>query len=203
MAVPGQENVTAAKKEFGVIAAPAGATPPTFSVNGSNAVGVTLKSSKVWVDITMTPGRKGANDVHITSLQPDGATKDVQDLTITFALPSDKIAPIKVPLRKLGPGHYLAPGFVVPINGTWRVTAKVLLSQFDLASMSDDLDVGGLSEQLRLGRAGTGRSPRAARPLHRTDRPPPRRVRDRARRPRREAVRCRRRLLACPTTQSR
>ena len=110
---------------------------------GSNAVGVTLKSSKVWVDITMTPGRKGANDVHITSLQPDGAPKDVQDLTLTFALPSDKIAPIKVPLRKLGPGHYLAPGFVVPINGTWRVTAKVLLSQFNLASISDDLDVGG------------------------------------------------------------
>jgi copper transport protein len=109
----------------------------------SNAVGVTLKANKIWVDITITPGRKGANDVHISTVQPDGAPKDVQDLTITFALPSDKIAPIKVPLRKLGPGHYLAPGFVVPINGTWRVTAKVLLSQFNLVSISDDLGVGG------------------------------------------------------------
>jgi len=139
-------EVAAAVAILAVTALLVNAAPAKIAFAGnfaSNAVGVTLKSNKIWVDITISPGRKGANDVHISTVQPDGAPKDVQDLTITFALPSDKIAPIKVPLRKLGPGHYLAPGFVVPLNGTWRVTAKVLLSQFNLVSISDDLGVGG------------------------------------------------------------
>jgi hypothetical protein len=62
--------------------------------------------------------------VHVSTLSPNGAPKGVEDLTITFALPDKKIAPIDVPLRELGPGHYLSPGFDIPFNGDWRVVAR-------------------------------------------------------------------------------
>lgn len=109
----------------------------------TGAIGVTLPAKKVWVDITLTPGKKGTNDVHVSTIAPNGAPKVVQDLTITFALPDRKIASIKVPLRNLGTGHYLSPGFEIPIAGTWSITAKPLLSEFNLVTITGELEVGG------------------------------------------------------------
>jgi len=106
------------------------------------AVGVTMKSTKVWVDFTATPGVKGPNDVHVNTLTPSGAPLDVQDLTVTIALPDRNIAPIVVALRRLSPGHYYAPGFVVPIAGDWRVTAKPLVSQFDQPTLRATVTFG-------------------------------------------------------------
>ena len=106
------------------------------------AVGVTLRSSTVAVDVTLTPGRAGPNDVHISVFTPAGAPRDVQQLTMTFDLASRGIAPIDVPLRRLGPGHYLSPGFTVPFPGTWRITAKALLTDVDLTTLVGKLAIG-------------------------------------------------------------
>ena len=95
------------------------------------AVGVTMKSKKVWVDFTAAPGVKGPNDVHANTLTPSGAPLDVAELKVTIDLPDRNIAPIELALRRLSPGHYYAPGFDVPLAGDWRVTAKPLVSQFD------------------------------------------------------------------------
>jgi copper transport protein len=101
-----------------------------------------MKSSKVDVDVSLTPGTKGRNDVHVSVLTPSGAPKDVADLTMTFELSDRKIAPIKVPLRKLSPGHYLSPGFDLPFSGDWRVVAKPVLSQFEVATLKATVTVG-------------------------------------------------------------
>jgi hypothetical protein len=75
---------------------------------------------------------------------PNGRPKKIDDLTVTIALPDKKIAPIKVPLQLLSDGsHYLAPGFNVPIAGTWRVTAKPVVSQFKELTIRGDLEVNG------------------------------------------------------------
>jgi copper transport protein len=106
------------------------------------AVGVTMKSNKVWVDFTATPGTAGRNDVHANTLNPSGAPLDVKELTVTMALPDRKIAPISVPLRRLSPGHYYSPGFDVPIAGDWQVTAKPLLTQFDEPTLRGNVTFG-------------------------------------------------------------
>ena len=61
----------------------------------------------------------------------NGGLTDPLDLQLTFDLPSHRIAPIAVPLRHLGAGHYLTSGLVLPIRGTWRVTARARLSDID------------------------------------------------------------------------
>jgi copper transport protein len=104
--------------------------------------GVTLRSDKVNVDVTMTPAVAGANDVHVDISDPDGAPKDIDDLTVTLALPDRKIAPIDVPLRRLGPGHYYSPGFQLPIAGDWRLTAKPLLSEFEQPTLRGKIEIG-------------------------------------------------------------
>lgn len=109
---------------------------------GSGAVETSLKSEKVTVDIVLTPGRSGRNDVHVSTVSPDGAPKRVEDLTITFALPDRKIAPIDVPLRKLDAQHYLSPGFDLPFDGEWKVTAKPRLTEFEQPTIRGTIDVG-------------------------------------------------------------
>jgi copper transport protein len=107
------------------------------------AIGVTMKSDKVWVDVTMVPGRRGANQLHVSTFTPQGRPKQVEEVTVTLSLPDRKIASIDVPLQLLSDGHYLAAGFNVPIAGTWRVTAKVVVSEFVELTLRGELEVGG------------------------------------------------------------
>ncbi|HEV2309814.1 MAG TPA: copper resistance protein CopC [Acidimicrobiia bacterium] len=110
---------------------------------GTGASEVTLKSANAWVSIYLTPGvAPGANDVHVSALLPSGAPLNVLELTTTMDYPSRHIAPLEIPLRRLGSGHYLSPGFTIPFSGNWRVTAGVQLSEFNEVTLVGTLPVG-------------------------------------------------------------
>jgi copper transport protein len=95
------------------------------------AAGVTLKAPQVWVDITIAPGvAPASNDVHVTAILPSGAPISLKSLTATIDNPSRHIAPLTIPLRLLGPGHYLSPGFTIPFQGNWRITAHARTDEF-------------------------------------------------------------------------
>ena len=122
-----------------VNAAPA--SGPAAAAN-QGVAGVTLRSRLVTVDVTMTPGRVGVDDVHVSTFTPAGAPLDVKELTLTIDQSSRGIAPIDVPLRRLGPGHYLSPGFTLPLAGEWRVTAEALLTDVDLVTLTGAIPIG-------------------------------------------------------------
>ena len=111
------------------------------SLSADGATGTTLKSNTIWVDVTAAPARAGANDIHVSALEPNGAPTAVQELTLTIELPRRGIAPIDVPLRRLGPDHSYSPGFDIPIAGTWRVTAKARVSDFDQATLTGTITI--------------------------------------------------------------
>jgi copper transport protein len=109
---------------------------------GGGATGVTLKSSEIWVDVTIAPGvAPAANDVHVTVILPSGAPTNLVDLKATIDNPSRHIAPLEVPMRRLGPGHYLSPGFTIPFAGTWRITTHALVSQFDEVTLAGTIPI--------------------------------------------------------------
>jgi copper transport protein len=111
-----------------VNAAPAKVAAAT---RNGGAAGVTLKDPRLWVDITIAPGiAPGANDVHVTAILPSGAPANPEQLTATIDYPSRHIAPLIIPMRRLGPGHYLSPGFTIPFQGNWRLTAHAQTDQF-------------------------------------------------------------------------
>ena len=105
------------------------------------AAGATLKSSQVWIDIQTSPGKAGVNDFHVSALTPKGVPMRLAELTLTVDLPGKKIAPINVPLRDLGPGHYLSPGFDFPLPGTWRVTASARLDEINEVTLVGKLGI--------------------------------------------------------------
>jgi len=126
-----------------VTAALVNATPAASVASGNGgAAGVTLRSPQVVVDVTVSPAVAGLNDVHVSSYSRAGAPLDVAEMTVTIDLPSRDIAPITVPLRRLGPGHYLSPGFDIPLAGDWRVAAKARLTDVDQVTLTGTIPIG-------------------------------------------------------------
>jgi copper transport protein len=124
---------------------------PAVSVNNSGATGVTLQSSRAQVDITAIPGSPGRNELHVTASSPEGAPlaippsgglDQVGEFQVSASLPSRDIAPIQIPVRRLGPGHYISSGVNLPIRGDWNLTIRILFSETDQAALTGKLPIG-------------------------------------------------------------
>jgi copper transport protein len=105
------------------------------------AAGVTIESRRVTLDITATPGTAGVNDVHVNTYSRAGTLLRVDAVEMSIAFPARDIAPLSVPLRELGPGHYFSPGLDIPLSGTWKVQVTVRLGPVDRVDLSGDLEI--------------------------------------------------------------
>ena len=93
------------------------------------------------VDVTLTPGDAGQNDVHVTRSPRRARPRRSTSSTITLSNPDRDMRDLDVPLRDLSPGHYLSPGFDLPFDGEWQIKAKVLLSEFDQETLTGSVEV--------------------------------------------------------------
>jgi copper transport protein len=87
----------------------------------------TLTAGRLRVDVTMSPGRPGPNEVHLYAFTGTGLPTDVIEMTAELSRPEDRIEPIRVPLLRAGPGHYLSSGFTVPFAGDWTLRVGALV----------------------------------------------------------------------------
>jgi len=124
---------------------------PAVSVNNSGASGVTLQSDQVRVDVSAIPGAPGANELHFTAFSPEGAPlaitpsgglSEVNEFQVSASLPSRDIAPIPIPVRRIGPGHYISSGVNLPIRGDWNLTIRVLLTETNEVALTGKLPIG-------------------------------------------------------------
>lgn len=118
------------------------AAPPTDATAARpGATGVTIEDRRVTLDVTATPGAAGLNDLHVNTYSPRGTPLAVDAVEMTLALRERDIAPLVVPLRQLGPGHYLSPGLDIPLAGTWQVRATIRLGPVDRVDLTGDLGI--------------------------------------------------------------
>jgi copper transport protein len=124
---------------------------PAVSVNNSGATGTTLRSDQARVDVTAVPGAPGANELHFTAFSPQGAPlaippsgglTEVKEFQVSASLPSRNIAPIPIPARRIGPGHYISSGINLPIRGDWNLTVRVLLTETNEVALTGKLPIG-------------------------------------------------------------
>ena len=64
---------------------------------------------------SIVPARTGPNEMHITVLKPDGVVANVLSVDAELSNPAKDIAPIKVTLIRLGPGHYTTNNLTIPV----------------------------------------------------------------------------------------
>jgi copper transport protein len=94
-------------------------------------VGLTLKSAKLWVSVTIAPGVAGGNDVHVTTVPTGGGFTDVQGMEMQLVKVGADLPPFTVPLRKLTVGHFYAPLYEIPYPGEWQMVVRVQVSATD------------------------------------------------------------------------
>ncbi|MBM3661042.1 MAG: hypothetical protein FJW95_16275 [Actinobacteria bacterium] len=118
------------------------AAPPADATSSRDgAAAVTIESPTVTLDVWATPGAAGVNDLHVNTYSPQGTLRAVDAVEVTLARPDRGIAPLVVPLRQLGPGHYLSPGLDIPLAGTWKVQATVRTGPVDRVELTGDLEI--------------------------------------------------------------
>lgn len=94
------------------------------------------------VRIEITPGRVGANDVHIFVMRPDATAFDVPELNISMTLKSQDIGPLPVKAVHAAPGHWAASGVQIPLAGDWEFSAMVRTSEIDAVTVHKSAKIG-------------------------------------------------------------
>ncbi len=94
----------------------------------------TLNAKPVSFDVTISPASRGPNEMHLFALTRSGGTADPTDVSAELSQSSNDIAPIKVTLIRLGPGHYTSTGLTVPFSGSWQLTVKAVVNSVDEVS---------------------------------------------------------------------
>ena len=83
------------------------------------------------LNLTIDPGRAGANQVHLFLLAADGRPDDrYREATVTFTLPALAVGPIEGEVARVGPGHFQVDGADLSIAGSWVVTVSVQPDRF-------------------------------------------------------------------------
>ena len=93
---------------------------------------VELEAGRLVVDVTVDPAKAGPSTIHLYTLTQAGQVAEVQEATVRLTLPAKGVGPLDVPVRRAGPGHFAAYGFVIPLKGTWRLEVSVRTSEIDV-----------------------------------------------------------------------
>lgn len=86
------------------------------------------------VNLAVDPARSGPVDVHVYTLTQSGTITDVSEVSADLVLTDPDVGPLRVPLRRAGPGHFAAYGFTLPLPGNWQLSVTARLPSGDSAS---------------------------------------------------------------------
>ncbi|MGY5058355.1 copper resistance CopC/CopD family protein [Streptomyces sp. 900105755] len=87
------------------------------------------------VQITLDPGRVGANSVQAVVFGPDGGISAVPELRLSFTLAAQKIGPLPANLTDRG-GYWAADSVNLPIAGEWTMSVTVRVSDLDQVTVT-------------------------------------------------------------------
>lgn len=100
-----------------------------------------IETDEMLVDVTIEPARVGLNDIHLYTLNPDGAVMEVPQLEASLTLPAQDIGPLQVTLSRITGDHYSAYGQEISIPGEWRLDLIARPSEFDQFRASTTFEV--------------------------------------------------------------
>ncbi|MER7838501.1 copper resistance protein CopC [Streptomyces sp. NPDC096040] len=136
--LPGRAAAEAA--ESGTETASAGGLPAASVSTVPFDVGTPNGHGKV--QITLDPGRVGANSVQAVVLGPDGGISAVPELRLSFTLTAQKIGPLPADLTDQG-GYWATNSVNLPIAGEWTMKLTVRVSDLDQVTVAKKIRITG------------------------------------------------------------
>ncbi|MEU9242829.1 copper resistance protein CopC [Streptomyces sp. NPDC048385] len=92
------------------------------------------------VQITLDPGRVGANSVQAVAFGPDGGISSVPELRLSFTLAAQKIGPLPANVTDRG-GYWAADSVNLPIAGEWTMSVTVRVSGLDQVTVTKKIRI--------------------------------------------------------------
>ncbi|MFF3153328.1 copper resistance CopC/CopD family protein [Streptomyces sp. NPDC057910] len=105
-----------------------------FDTGGQNGKGT--------VELTLDPGRTGANDLHIYLQDPAGKPKDAPEVKVAFTLAAKSVGPLPVVPDHVTTGHWSASGVQLPMAGDWQISVTVRTSEIDETTVDKNVKIG-------------------------------------------------------------
>ncbi|MFQ3559447.1 copper resistance protein CopC [Streptomyces gramineus] len=94
------------------------------------------------VQITLDPGRVGANSVQAVVFGPDDGISAVPELRLSFTLAAQKIGPLPAALTDRG-GYWATDAVNLPIPGEWTMNLTVRVSDLDQVTVTKRIRIAG------------------------------------------------------------
>lgn len=92
------------------------------------------------LDVTVDPARVGPNELHIYFADPIGQIREVEELTVSMALPGKGIDGADVPVHRAGPGHWFGD-LPLPMAGRWELSFSIRTSDVDRITVPVPVEV--------------------------------------------------------------
>lgn len=118
-----------------------GLSPNSRSGSDSTTFSVTLVQSGVLADITVSPTKVGAVEVHAFLSPPGGSLEPVVSMKVSMSLPGRDVPPIPVTMSALGTNHF-AGVVQIPYAGKWTMEARVVPKANVTLLYSADVSIG-------------------------------------------------------------
>lgn len=115
------------------------ASPPRTTPEAS-VVSVTMAQGDVIADVTVTPGRVGRNDIHVTMSTPKGVLRPVEGIDMRMTLDRSDVPPIAVEVEELGPNHFLGTVSILD-SGTWTLEVLARVSSSEIVRLSTTIKI--------------------------------------------------------------
>ncbi|MET9360032.1 copper resistance protein CopC [Streptomyces sp. NPDC006632] len=100
------------------------------------------RSGKGTVELTLDPGRTGANDLHVYLTDPAGKPMDAPEVKVAFTLAAKAVGPLPVVPDHVTVGHWSASGVQIPMAGDWQVSVTVRTSEIDETTVDKNVKIG-------------------------------------------------------------
>ncbi|MFB8119089.1 copper resistance CopC/CopD family protein [Streptomyces sp. NPDC055962] len=100
------------------------------------------RNGKGTVRLDISPGRTGANSVHLWIDGADERPMDVPEVKLALTLESKDIGPLPVVPDHLTEGHWTASGVQIPMAGEWTVAVTVRTSDIDQTTIDKNVKIG-------------------------------------------------------------
>ncbi|MBI5088686.1 MAG: copper resistance protein CopC [Actinobacteria bacterium] len=100
---------------------------PPQPIDQGSVFSASLAQAGVLVDVTLTPGRVGPNEVHLVVTPPGGSLTPVTDATARMKLPSRSLPASPVTIEQDGANHYTG-AITLPFDGDWTLEIVIEVS---------------------------------------------------------------------------
>lgn len=114
-------------------------SPPQVGAE-SSVVLASLARDDIIANVTLTPGRVGPNEIHVTVVTPAGTLSPVEGMEIRLTRVGSDLPAVAVPVSSLGPNHFLGTVSILQ-KGEWNLELLVTVTPARVVLLSTSVVV--------------------------------------------------------------